>query len=155
VHWRELDGSLTRGAPVRRPPLRVTDADRLGYVAQFMATAVIAGRGEQGMAAMPASQKSPAALARLVTKQEFREVRPPFTDRTPLIAPDGTVWVERSVPVAAAPAWDRFDARGAHLGGIILPIGRRLLAVGARGLYTAAADADGVERLERYDLRLP
>jgi hypothetical protein len=154
VHWREPDGSLTRGAPVRRPPLRVTGADRLGYVAQFMATAVIAGRGDQEMTAMPASQKTPEALARLVTKQEFREVRPPFTDRTPLIAPDGTVWVERSVAAGSAPAWDRFDARGAHLGGMILPAGRRLLAVGARGLYAAAADADGLERLERYDLRL-
>ena len=89
---------------------------------------------------------------RLVTKQEFREVRPPFTDRAPLIAPDGSVWVERSVPAGAPPAWDRFDARGTHLGGIILPTGRRLLAAGSRGLYAAAADSDGLERLERYDL---
>ena len=154
VEWREPDGSLTRGAPVKMPLLRVTAADRLAYVGQFMATALIAGRGEQGMTAMPASEKTPEALARLVARQEFREVRPPFSDRTPVMAPDGTVWVERSVPVGAPPAWDRFDARGAYLGGIILPAGRRLLAVGARGLYAAAADADGLERLERYDLPL-
>ena len=150
VEWRGQDGAITRGAPVRRAALPVTARDRLDYVAQFMATAVIAGRGEQGMTAMPASQKTPEALARLVGKQEFREARPPFTDRAPLIAPDGSVWVERSVPSSAAPAWDRFDARGAHRGGIVLPVGRRLLAIGSGGLYAAAVDTDGLERLERY-----
>lgn len=152
VEWREADGSLMHGPPVRRPPLAVTAPDRLGYVTQFMATAVIAGRGEQGMTAMPASQKTPEALARLVAKQEFRDVRPPFTDRTPLIGPDGTVWVERSVASGAPPAWDRFDSRGAHLGGVVLPAGRRLLALGSRGLYAAVTDADGLERLERFEL---
>ena len=154
VEWREQDGAITRGSPMRRATLPVTARDRLAYVAQFMATAVIAGRGEHGMTAMPASQKTPEALARLVTKQEFREVRPPFTDRAPLVAPDGSVWVERSVPSGAPPAWDLFDARGAHRGGIVIPPGRRLLAIGSRGMYAAAADADGLERLERYDLPL-
>ena len=150
VEWREVGGSFTRGRPVTRARLPVTARDRLDYVARFMATAAIAGRGEPGMTAMPASEKTPEAIARLAAKQEFREVRPPFTDRPPLVGPDGSLWVERSVRAGAPPAWDRFDARGTYVGGIILPPGRRLLAIGRRGLYAAAEDADGLERIERY-----
>ena len=79
-------------------------------------------------------------------------MKPPFGDRTPLIAPDGALWVERSVRDGDSPAWDRFDARGAYLGGVVLPAGRRLLAIGSRGAYAALVDADGLERLERYEI---
>lgn len=152
VEWREASGTITRGAPVPRPPLPVTARDRTAYVAHFMATAAVAGRGEPGMSAMPASEKTPEAIARLVAVQEFRKVKPPFTDRAPLIAPDGTLWVERAVGDGAPPAWDRFDSRGAYLGGVILPASRRLLALGAHGAYVAFVDPDGLERLERYAL---
>jgi hypothetical protein len=152
VEWREASGSIVRGAPVPRPPLPVTARDRTAYVAHFMATAAVAGRGEAGMSAMPASEKTPEAIARLVEVQEFRKVKPPFTDRAPLIAFDGTVWVERSVANGAPPAWDRFDSRGVFLGGVILPAGRRLLALGPLGAYAALVDSDGIERLERYAL---
>lgn len=150
VEWRETNGALTRGTALTRPRVPVTTRERFDYVARFMATAVIAGRGEQGMTPMPASQKTPEAIARLVAKQEFREVLPPFSDRAPLIGSDGTLWVERSVGAGKPPAWDRFDSRGTYLGAIVLPVGRRLLAIGRRGLYAAAADSDGLERVERY-----
>jgi hypothetical protein len=104
------------------------------------------------MSAMPASEKTPETIARLVALQEFRSVKPPFGDRTPLIAPDGALWVERSVRDGDSSAWDRFDARGAYLGGVVLPAGRRLLAIGSRGAYAALVDADGLERLERYEI---
>jgi hypothetical protein len=91
----------------------------------------------------------PEAIARLVEVQELREVKPPFTDRTPLIAFDGAVWVERSVADRAPPAWDRFDSRGVFLGGVILPAGRRLLALGPTGACAALVDSGGIERLER------
>lgn len=150
VEWRETDGRLIRGKPVERARVPVMARERLDHVARFMATATVAGRGEQGMTAMPASEKTPAALARIVSKQEFREVLPPFTDRAPLIAPDGILWIERSVPAGTPSAGDLFDSCGRHLGGVLLPAGRRLLAIGQRGIYAAAVDADGLERLERY-----
>lgn len=152
VEWREASGSVVRGKPLARAPLPVTARDHIAYVAQFMATAAVAGRGESGMAAMPASEKTPEAISRLVALQEIRTVKPPFTDRTPLIASDGTLWVERSVANGAQPVWDRFDARGAYIGGVVLPPSRRLLALGSRGAYTAFVDPDGLERLERYTL---
>jgi hypothetical protein len=120
-----------------------------------MATAAVAGRGEPGMSAMPASEKTPEAIARLVAMQEFRTVKPPFTDRSPFIAADGTLWVERSVANGSRPAWDLFDGRGAFLGGMLLPPGRRLVALGSRAAYAAFAGPDGLERLERYTLPAP
>jgi hypothetical protein len=155
VEWREVNGSITRGRAVSRAQLPVTALDRTAYVTHFMATAAVAGRGESGMTAMPASEKTPEAIARLVAVQEFRRVKPPFTDRAPLIAADGTLWVERSVAMGSRPAWDLFDGRGAFIGGVILPAGRRLVALGSRAAYAAFVDPDGLERLERYALPAP
>jgi hypothetical protein len=60
------------------------------------------------------------------------------------------LWVERSVPSGGAPTVDLFDSRGVRRRSVVLPAGRRLVAVGTRGAYLAAVDDDGVERLERY-----
>jgi hypothetical protein len=150
VEWRDPDGRVMRGPRMPVVPLPVRAADRTDYVRRFMMTAPVAGRGSAGMEATPAELSSPEAVARTVPHQEFAKVRPPFTDFTPRIAPDGMLWVERSVPSGGAPTFDLFDSRGVRRRSVVLPAGRRLVAVGTRGAYLAAVDDDGVERLERY-----
>ena len=105
------------------------------------------------MSATPAEMATPEALADMVPNQEFAATRPPFTDFTPRIDPDGTLWVERSVPTGTPGLFDLFDRQGIRRRVVALPSGRRLVAVGAGVVYLAAVDRDGVERLERY--RLP
>jgi hypothetical protein len=46
--------------------------------------------------------------------------------------------------------FDLFDRQGVRRGAVALPPGRRLVGLGARAVYLAAVDDDGVERLERY-----
>ena len=111
------------------------------------------GKGVSGLMATPASMSSPEAIAQMVPNQDFAAVRPPFTDLTPRIAADGTLWVERSVPAGQPGRFDVFDRQGIRRRTVILPAGRRLLALGAGVAYLALTDEDGVERLERY--RLP
>lgn len=154
VEWRDpAAGRLTRGPRTPYRPLRVSAADRTDYVRHFITTSPMGGRGIAGLAATPAAMSSPEAIARMVPNQEFAVVRPPFTDFTPRIAADGTLWVERSMPAGAPRVFDLFDRQGVRRQAIALPPGRRLVALGAGTVYLAAVDEEGVERLERY--RMP
>ena len=154
VEWREpRDGRIVRGPPTPFQPLRVTAADRTEYVRRFVTTSPVGGKSSSGLSATPAEEATPEAIAAMVPDQEFATTRPPFTDFTPRIAPDGTLWVERSVATGAPQTFDLFDGRGLLLRVVSLPAGRRLLALGAGVAYLASVNEDGVERLERY--RLP
>lgn len=154
VEWRDpISGRLVSGPATPSRPLPVSAADRTDYVRRFIMSSPMGGRGVAGLAATPAAMSSPEAIARMVPNQEFAAVRPPFTDFTPRIADDGTLWVERSVPAGAPRVFDLFDRQGVRRGAVALPPGRRLLGLGTRTVYLAAVDDDGVERLERY--RLP
>jgi hypothetical protein len=66
------------------------------------------------------------------------------------MAPDGALWVERSVAAGAAPVLDVFDQEGRLVRQVTLPAGRRLVGFGRGVLYAVAADDDGLETLERY-----
>lgn len=154
VEWREpKDGRIVRGPPTPFRLLRVTAADRTEYIRRFVTTSPVGGRAGSGLSATPAEMATPEAIAAMVPDQEFAPTRPPFTDFTPRIAPDGTLWVERSVTTGAPPVFDLFDRQGVRRGVVSLPPGRRLLSLGAGVAYLAAVNEDGVEQLERY--RLP
>jgi hypothetical protein len=151
------DGRVTGGPATPHTPLRTTRRDRTDFVARFLNSSAISGRGEgaSGLAQLPAAMKSREAIERMVETQDVAPVRPAFTDRGPSLAPDGLLWVERSVPSGAAPLYDRFDRNGLRRAPVTLPAGRRLIALGARGIYAAAVDADGIETLERYAVPRP
>lgn len=152
IESRTADGRVTSGPPTPYRTLQTTLRDRSDYITRFLQGSPISGRGQgaSGLGHAPASMNSPEMVARMVETQEFAPVRPAFTDRGPWLAPDGLLWVERSVVRGAPPLIDRFDARGLRRTSVVLPAGRRLVAVGRRGVYAAAADEDGIERLERF-----
>ena len=157
IESRAPDGRVTSGPATPHTPLRTTRRDRTDFVARFLNSSAISGRGEgaSGLGQLPAAMKSREAIERMVETQEFAPVRPAFTDRGPWLAPDGVLWVERSVPSGAAALYDRFDRNGVRRAPVALTAGRRLIAVGARGIYVAAVDADGIETLERYAVPRP
>jgi len=154
VEWRDpVSGRVTRGPATPFRALPVSAADRTEYVRHFITSSPMGGRGGAGMSATPAAMATPQAIADMVPNQEFAATRPAFTDFTPRIAPDGTLWVERSVEAGAARLFDLFDGQGVRRRVVALPPARRLVSVGAGVVYLAAVNEDGVEHLERY--RLP
>jgi len=156
VEWRDpRDGHILRGPPTPFQPLKVTAADRIDYIRRFVTTSPVGGKSSSGLSAPPAEEATPEAIAAMVPDQEFAATRPPFTDFTPRIAPDGTLWVERSVATGTPQTFDLFDGRGIRRGAVSLPPGRRLLSLGGGVAYLAAVNEDGIERLERYRLPPP
>lgn len=76
---------------------------------------------------------------------------PAFVENGVLLSPAEDLWVVRSA------AWDaprtRIDVLapdGARRGHLLLPSGRRLVALAPEGVYLVRVDEDGLEWLERY-----
>jgi hypothetical protein len=89
-------------------------------------------------------------IRQVAERQPFAETHPPFVATTPHLTPEGTLWVERDVSLTAPQSWDVIDGAGRLVAQVALPANRRLLAIGARWLYAAATDSDGLQRVERY-----
>jgi hypothetical protein len=153
VEWRAPDGTPTHGAPAKVDRIPVTMADRIAFTRRFIANSPIGGRDPNGgMSAAPAELLTDASVREIAERNTFARTMGPFTGSTPIIAPDGMVFVERSAREGAVATWDGFDRRGRHVRQLVLPRGRRLLALGRGTAYLVAADEDGIERLERYAL---
>jgi hypothetical protein len=133
-------------------PLPVTEGDKIAYTREFMENSGMGGKGTGGasVGAVPADMLTDASIKHLVETNVYASTKPPFTDRPPLLAPDGTLWVERSTALGAVGSWDLIDRSGRVVRHLLLPPARQLLFLGRSGIYLTATDADGVERVERY-----
>jgi hypothetical protein len=157
IEWLEPDGRVTRGPAVAYTAVPVTERDRVDYMRTFLENSGVGGRGSgsnnpTGISPTPDEMLAPDRVKAMAAQNPFAATKPPFTDLMPRVAPDQTLWVERSMPAGAPRTWDVFDASGRITLRVVLPPGRRLLAIGRAGLYLAAANADGLEALERYQL---
>ena len=157
VEWIEPDGRRTKGPPVAWKPILVADRDRSDFIRRSLMTSGTSAKGgvdrpPGGLSAVTADMMTDQAVGELVANTTFAKTKAAFTDAAPIIAPDGALWVERSVPAGAASVWDLFDAGGRPSASWQLPAGRRLVGVGRGRVYLVAADEDGIERLERYPL---
>jgi hypothetical protein len=151
VEWREPDGRLVRGPRVAHQPIPVTHADKMNYMRSFMQNSNTSGKDpDAGMTATPAEHSTDAALRPIVEGNEFAAMKPATTDAAPLMSPEGTLWVERSVKLGEPPLYDVFDSAGVRVAQVKLTRGRRLVGMGAGTAYVVATDEDGLQRLERY-----
>ncbi len=154
VDWRSADGRLTRGVPVSGARVPVTMADRVAFTRNFIANSPIGGRDPNGgMSAAPAELLEEKTVREIAERNTFASVMGAFTQSAPIVAPDGTLWVERSAHVGAPSTWDAFDAAGRNVRRTTLPAGRRLVALGRAHAYLVHTDDDGLEHLERYPLK--
>lgn len=158
VEWIEPNGRRVTGPRVEWKPIRVTAKDRSEFVRRNLITGGTSGKGGAdrppgGLSPVTADMVTDRAVAEMVENMTFADIKPAFTDAAPIIAPDGTLWVERSVAAGAPSTWDQFDAAGRPSGSRQLPAGRRLVGVGRSHIYAVADDEDGIERLERYPLK--
>lgn len=151
VEWRDTDGRLTSGPKIPFDRRQVTMDDRMAHTRRFMEGSSISGKNETGgLSPLPAEMLEEQAIREVAEYQEHADVHPPFTEITPLVGHDGSLWVERSVPLGVPQTWDIIGADGALTGRLQMPRGRRLASLGQRWLYAIATDDDGLQHLERY-----
>jgi len=144
------DGARRSGPAYASAPQPVTDADRRRFIAEFSASSPTSGRGpDGGMGHSP--PPSDAEIARLMRTTEFAEVHPHFASG-PVETPGGRVWVGRPLVPGAPSIYDVFDGDGKRATTVELPPGRRVLAVGVRGVYAVAESELGLQSVERYPL---
>ncbi|MEQ1694008.1 MAG: hypothetical protein ABMA00_22145, partial [Gemmatimonas sp.] len=130
----------------------VTTGDKKRFIREFSDGSATSGRGPNGGLGH-APKITDAEVARMVGTAEWAERFPPFDASTVLAGADGRVWVGAPLLPGASPRYDVFDQTGKRVMQVELRAGRRLVHVGARGVYAVFEDADGVQVLERY--RLP
>ena len=128
---------------------QVTAADREAFVRDFNRSSPTSGRGTGGsMGFSPAM--SDAEVTAMVRGTEYAQRHPMFRPGAVIAAPGGRLWVGRPPEASRPVIYDLFDATGRRVQQVELPAGRRVMSVGRLGVYVAAEDADGVQRLERY-----
>ncbi len=138
IVWYEK-GKPIPGPTVPYDPVPVTEADK----------EVLRSAFKQGLAAAGA-----AAAAMKIPEPEFAATKPPFSGRgAALPAPNGQIWVARSVRSKAPSEYDRFDGRGRLLGRVTLAPDAAVVGFGKQAVYVARKDNDDLMYLERY--RMP
>lgn len=85
-----------------------------------------------------------------MTTTEWATHHPPFDASGVHAAPHGGLWVRLPSPSGAPVRYDVFGSDGTRERQVELRPGRRVVYVGARGVYVVAEDMDGVHALERY-----
>lgn len=134
VDWRRPDGTTLRGKALEVATVRATDAEK-----RF------------SMRGLFPKMPPPAVEPREVPG--WPELVPPVVNEALLPMPDGRLLVERRVTATSTyRAYDLIDRRGIRTARVIVPLSTRLLGVGAAHLYAVWTDADGIERLQRFDV---
>ncbi len=156
VDWVAPAGTRTVGKPIPGSPVPVRDAEKKEYLAEAAANGLsVSVQNVNGQVSMAFSRgrqgRDDDADEPDLSGQEWPAAKPDATGLS-LVAPDGHLWVERSVPAGAPRTYDLIGKSGEVTGRVTLPTARRLLAVGSRGVYVRHIDGDGINYLERYDL---
>ena len=127
----------------------VTMDDKKRFIREFSAGSPVSGRGPNGgMGRAP--QITEAEVTRMTGTAEWAERFPPFDASTVISGADGRIWVGAPLLPGASPRYDVFDQTGKRVMQVELRAGRRIVHVGAKGIYAVADDADGVQTIERY-----
>jgi hypothetical protein len=155
VDWVLPTGARVAGKPLPISSVAIREAEKKEYLedqaANGLAVQVQNVNGQVSMS-LSRGRANDDADRDAIAATEWPASKPPTTGAH-LAGPDGTVWLERSVPAAAARVYDVIGPTGAIVRQVSLPPGRRAVAVGARGLYARHLDESGVAYLERYDLK--
>jgi hypothetical protein len=153
VDWAS-GGSVKAGSAVTAAAVRVGAAEKKEYLEFTAANGLrVAVEATNGSMSVRMGRGSQGGGAPDPSDYEWPQTKPVFPADGVTAAPDGTIWVERSAPAGAALVYDVFGAQGEVISKVGLPKGRRLVGVGAKYVYARALDADGISRLERYELR--
>lgn len=146
------NGPVVQGPAVPYDRRVVSAEDRRRFIREFAARSPVSGRGPDGSLGRGEAIDE-AEVERMAGTAEWAEQFPPFDAGAVIAGADGRIWVGRAQIPGVAPRYDVFDRRGRIVLQVSLRPGRRVVEVGARGVYAVAEDADGIQTIERY--RLP
>ncbi len=152
LEWRSPTGQVVRGPVNAARPVPVRDAEKREYAADQRNGISMQVTSENGKMSMRMGRGGPAArdAADQIPDLEWPATKPVF--RAVRIAPDGSAWVERSVPAKAPREYDVFGADAKIKGRVILPAGRRLVGFGKGVVYLREVTEDELSYLERYSI---
>ncbi len=145
VDWVPASGKAVAGPAVRYQPVKVGAADKEEILKRM--------RNPRGRMTITRGGPAPgSAPPPQEPEVNFPESKPPFVENATLAAPNGQLWVRRSMPAGSAPTYDVFDASGALVKQVVLPAESRVVGFGAKSVYVARSDADDLQYLGRYPL---
>ncbi len=122
VDWVELNGKITQGTEVAVTRVPVTEIDRKTYEPDG-----------------PPYRRTYAAM------------KSPFMAEDAVADNQDNLWVPRNEAAGfKSRRWDVFAANGKLRGTVMIPSGRKLMAVTARHAYIRYTDSDGLQWIERY-----
>jgi hypothetical protein len=151
VDWVDASGRVVRGPALAAPTVRIGTAEKREYLDEMASSGLrVAVRAENGQTSVSLGRGGQGGGAPDPSEFTWPAAKPPFAGPV-LAAPDGSVWVERSVRAGAPREYDVIGPRGELLRRVAVPAGRRLVALGARHAYARHVDADGISTLERYE----
>lgn len=148
VEWVTPTGRVS-GPPVTWRPVPVRAADREEWAEAAGSGLSLSVENRNGEITTSFSRGRPGQRPDL-SGVEWPDVKPPFPSGAVFAAPNGELWVERSVAAGAAREYDRFDGRGALLGRVVLRARSRVVGFGSAAVYVVRRDADDLQYLERY-----
>lgn len=152
VEWIGPGRQVTSGPKIEHKPVPIRQAEkeawaeRLGSTGLQVSMTIDNGERRTSFRRGGGGGGWSPELARL----EWPEFMPPFVPNAVLVAPNGEMWVERSIAHGSARQFDVFgpDARLARR--VILPPRRRLVGLGRSAIYLVRVDDLDLEWLERY-----
>lgn len=141
------NGTRTTGPRIPIERISVSEAHKQEYRAEALKT-------HTGYALSPTGPPRPIELKSTWKEPDaWPPYMPTFGDNALIFAPDGMLWVRRSVPAGAGPQFDVIDRSGRVVRRYAFPPKTRLLAFGAGGaVYFTRSDADDLQYLQRYRL---
>ena len=151
-----IESRAPKAAPVIGPSYAyvtrpVSAVDRATFVRNFLTTNPTSGKGENGGMGFspPPTDEEVNALLR---NTQFAERHPMFSAADVVAGMDGRLWVGRTVEPGKPVLYDLFDAAGRRTASVELQPGRRVAAVGLKGVYVVFESEEGLQHLERYPL---
>ncbi len=142
-------GGSRRTDAIRHQGAVPNPADRTAFVRRFLTQSPTSGKGENGgMGFSPIPNE--AEIVQMTHGTQFAERHPMFNAGDVLLAPGGKLWVGRPAAEGQPAPYDVFDAGGRRVTTVELKPGRRVMAVGTRGVYAVAESEVGIQVLERY-----
>jgi hypothetical protein len=132
VDWRAPNGTWRRGAPLPLTIVKVDEKEKRAYLA----------------AAAKASGRPPADPSKMPT---WPATVGPFGIGALRAATGGLLLIQRLNNSGMANThYDLVDRRGALAGTIELPENEKIIGFGAKSVYVAVIDDDGIQRLRRH-----
>lgn len=152
VEWHDADGRVVQGPQIAYDPVPVRRAEKEEWVNRLSGGLMIGVDINNGQRQVSFSRGGRAARNRGLDQYPWPDRKPAFNAEAISVAPDGTLWVERSQPAGQPAVYDIFGPDGERRTQITLPAGRQVIGFGNGVVYTMMRDEFDLQYLERYAL---